>query len=67
MEAEKKVYFLLSPELADGCNTSTVEDKQAVLDAVKLWLDEFEGYAGETFCVETIEMTPAEFEALLDL
>ncbi len=64
---EKKVVFKLSPDLTDGEHHAIVEDRYAVLSAIKDWMDEFEDQPGESFSVETEEMTPEEIEALPEI
>lgn len=61
---EKKRRYRLPPSLADGDHYIIVDTKEAVLSAMKAWLDEeFDEYA----LVRVVEMTDAEVEALPEL
>ena len=64
---EKRRYFEVSPELGDGCSKSIVPDVDLLLQAVKLWAEEFKDTKGESFSVSVVEMTPQQVEALPEL
>ena len=53
--------YKLSPELGDGDRSMIVDNADAVVDAVKHWCVEFSECDGESFEVEVIKMTDAEF------
>jgi len=61
-------YLKLSPELGDGYVSSIVpaDEERTVLDAVRVWLREAMP-PGESCTIEVVEMTGAEFDALIDL
>lgn len=62
-----KTYFKLSPELVDGEHWTPTDDIKVVLDSVRAWCEDFNDCVGESFEIEVIEMTEAEFEALPDI
>ena len=65
---EKKIMFKLSPELSDGDHWTIVDNKSSVLEAISIWCDEFSSDCpGESFSVETVEMSQAEVEALPEI
>jgi len=66
--SEKKLRFKLSPELSDGEHWTIVDDKAGVMSAIQDWFDELP-YAGggESFTVETVEMTDEEVNKLPEI
>ena len=67
---EKKRRFMLSPELVDGDHCTVVDDKEAVLDAVGAWCDEFGGpfgAEGERCSVKIVEMSDKEVNDLPEI
>ena len=66
LENEKKRRFILPPDLVDGDHWVPVDDKQAVLDAVEMWCDQF-GDDGDSFTIKVEMMSDAEIEALPEI
>lgn len=58
------IYFKLSPELSDGISPEITKDMSAIQDRVLNWIDEFSGSSGESFSIETVEMSEDEFNKL---
>lgn len=58
------VRYQLSPELGDGLSYSIADNSDQLLRAVFVWCREFGSEPGESFSVQTVEMTDKEVEAL---
>lgn len=65
--SEKRCFYLLSPELADGQHQTVTEHREMVLAAIGAWMDEFHDSPGEAFSVQVVEMLPEEVENLPDI
>lgn len=64
---QTKVYFKLPAELVDGQHWTPVDNIDIVLSSVRTWCEEFQKYPGESFTIETVEMTEEEVNALPDI
>jgi hypothetical protein len=62
------IRFKLSPELSDGQHDTIVTDVKGLLEAIKAWADVFvKETPGESFEVETVEMSDEEVNALPEI
>lgn len=64
----KQVFFRLSPELVDGSSWEITDDVETVIGRVREWLIEMRDYSGgDSFTLETVALTKAEFDAMPEL
>jgi hypothetical protein len=62
------IRFKLSPELADGSNYTIVDNVEDLLSAIKEWAEYIiKESPGESFEVETIEMSDTEASTLPEI
>lgn len=68
MSGEKRTYFKIPPEMADGEHWSIISahDCDLLGESVRDWVRN-DPLVGEAITIEVIEMTDAEVEALPDL